>query len=470
MLSIEKRVLQTIDNHRLITDNQSVIVGVSGGPDSVCLLNLLGSLFPRSEIYCVYIDHHLRPEEVINETKVVKNHCSKLSVEFIAVSVDVSAEVAKTGESIEACARRLRYHALEEIRQSKSGDSIAVGHTSDDQVEGVLLRLIRGTGLKGLAGMTPQNNRIIRPLLEISKQEVLSYLKRNELAFCHDTSNESSKFLRNRIRLVLLPLLESRFNPSIRETILKTAEILNIEEDYLHKESDRAYEALISSQNGPNKENENTSITLPIPAFRPIHSAIQKRIIERICWEIGCRPDSKILVKIIDQITNGTTGSELHLPDGVRVVKQSDSLLFTILGQNQRPRDQLLKTIDLQYQAAEPGNYHIVELGYTLTLKIVNGKIELDKTSMIMDADRIQFPLMLRSLKPGDRFKPLGAPGSKKIGRFLSDKKIPKHQRHLYPLLISENKIICILGLAIDDRYRITENTKRSLVVTWKRD
>ena len=150
MLSLELRIRKSIDDHRLISAEQSLVIGVSGGPDSICLMHLLCSLDKNLQLTCVYVDHNLRPNESVRESKLVESQCRRLTIDFVAVSVDVPAEVSATGESIEACGRRLRYAALEKVRRSRQADIIAVGHTADDQVEEVLLRLIRGSGSKGL--------------------------------------------------------------------------------------------------------------------------------------------------------------------------------------------------------------------------------------------------------------------------------------------------------------------------------
>ena len=195
----------------MLDPDQSAVIGVSGGPDSICLMHALRNLYDNLSMTCVYVDHSLRPDESALEAKVVESQCEERSARFVALPVDVVSEVRATGESIEACARRLRYGALEQVRSEAGADFIAVGHTADDQVEEVLLRLIRGSGLKGLSGMQPRYGKVVRPLLEVSRHEILSYLDEHGYQYCHDSSNQSDRFLRNRIRLDLLPLLERRW-------------------------------------------------------------------------------------------------------------------------------------------------------------------------------------------------------------------------------------------------------------------
>jgi tRNA(Ile)-lysidine synthase len=311
--------------------------------------------------------------------------------------------------------------------------------------------------------MRPKYGRVIRPLLEVTRQEVLTYLETNGCEFCHDSSNESVRFLRNRIRMELLPLLEERFNPSIRNTILNTARILEIEEEFLSAESDRLYSslAILNTHNQP-------SISFAQDALSAIPAALRRRLFERACWEIGCRPDFRKIGKIEALLDSAGSGPELHLQSGVRVVRQLDSLLFTTLAANQHPREQLAQATEFRHDIPGPGTYLVAELDRRLEIEIIDDNV-LDHQTMRVDADSVDFPLRLRSVLPGDRFTPLGAPGRKKVARFLSDRKVPKHIRAQHPVLESAQGIICVLGLEIDERCRSAETTSRWLVIRWER-
>lgn len=466
MQSLEQQILSTIETNRLIVSNQSLVIAVSGGTDSICLMHVLCNLYDDLTNTCVYVDHLLRPEESAREKELVESHCSWRSVNFISVTADVPAEVKATGDSIEACARRLRYAALEEVRREVGADIIAVGHTADDQVEEVLLRLIRGSGLTGLSGMLPRHGRVVRPLLEVNRQQVLAYLKKHAFEFCHDSSNESARFLRNRIRLELLPLLEQRFNPSIRSTILNTVNILKQEEEYIAAESERLYLSLAKSHPGEYGCARRSIISFEIALLSEIPTALRRRVFERACWETGCRPDFQNINKIDKLLTQQTSGIELHLPDGVRVLRQHDSLLFTKLKEDQGPRERVAGSIEILQEIGSPGSYLIPKINRQLDIWMSDAH-PTDQKTMRLDADTITFPLLLRSIAPGDRFKPLGAPGRKKVARFLTDRKIPNHLRHLHPVLESEAGIICVLGLEIDERCGITEATNQQLHIRW---
>lgn len=465
MQPIETRVLEYISSHRLGTADQSLVVAVSGGPDSVCLLHLLTTLFKGRQLICVYVDHRLRPEESVLEAELVNGLCQKLGTQFITETADVPVEVELTGESIEACARRLRYQVLEKIRTSKGADLIAVGHTADDQVEEVLLRLIRGSGLKGLSGMRPRHGCIVRPLLEVSRAEIITYLQDRDIKYCHDSSNDDPRFLRNRIRLELLPLLEDNFNPSIRKTILKTARILEIEDDFLSQESDLCYSSIAESEEFQHPSDLSHQVTMATDRLSACHQALRHRIIERACWEAGFRPESDSIARIAELLKSPGGGGELHLPDGGRVVKQYESLLFSKLDPSRGPRERFSEELSIEIEIPCPGSYPVYEISSALTIDQVENRVEPEPGLLVLDAERVTFPLSLRSVAPGDRFTPLNGPGSKKVARFLNDRRIPAIRRPHYPVLVSGDNILAVVGLEIDHHYRVNEQTRQFLLV-----
>jgi tRNA(Ile)-lysidine synthase len=249
---LKKNVKPTIVNHlakkfagilnsKIVLDEKDrIIVAVSGGPDSVALLFLLKELPKKIAVSAVYVDHGLRPGEIPQEIELIERHCIELDYPFYVRQVDVKGRYQSTGESPEAAARILRYEILEEIRHELHAKYIAVGHTADDQVEQFFIRLIRGTGRDGLSGMDYQNGFIIRPLLDETKKSLVAYLDARGVKYCTDSSNKERNFLRNRVRLDLLPLLEKEFTPAIRTKILQLMEIIRVEEAFLAAQTEAA--------------------------------------------------------------------------------------------------------------------------------------------------------------------------------------------------------------------------------------
>jgi len=467
MEHIEGHFLETLDDHGLIPSSRTLVVGVSGGPDSVCLLHLFASLLPDLSLHAVYIDHNLRPGESAVEKNLVKELCRTLSVDYHYRFANVPQEVGITGGSIEAIARNLRYRELESLMSSVGAGAIAVGHTSDDQAEEILIRLIRGSGLKGLSGMSHKNGLIIRPLLDVSKREILEYLDARNILFCRDSSNESKAFLRNRVRIDLLPMLEEQFNPSIRKSLIKTARILKDEEDFLHRESIRLFDSVALPQ-GSSTDGQEPALALSVSALAALHPAIRRRIIETALWRLNCTPNTQVIEALVELGLNGVSGSELHLADRIRGVKQRQVLLITRLPPDRHARDRLYQTTDVDLEIGGPGTHDCTMLGKQLIIEKKAAGETADLPTLAVSAGRVKFPLRIRLPLPGERFHPAEGRGSKKVTRFLSDRKIPRHERNRHPVLVSRNRVVCVLGLMADRSFAADSETEDTLQIRWR--
>ncbi|MCL2789152.1 MAG: tRNA lysidine(34) synthetase TilS [Desulfobulbus sp.] len=325
----EYRIYQDIIREALPVAGIHLLVGVSGGADSMALLHVLAAL--RDALPCTlvaaYIDHGLRPDETPAEWACVREAASRLGIDSVRMTADVCSVAAADGLSLEHAAREARYRAFAELAGQWSTDMLAVAHTADDQAEEILLRLFRGSGGKGLAGMRPRSDRLIRPLLGVRKQEVLAYLADKGVGYCHDSSNDDRRFLRNRIRLDLLPLLESEYDPGIRSALLKTAANLGEDEDLLASLLAGQWEAVVDPP--PVDSGESPARRLDRAAFRRLHPALQRRLLERLLWELGVPARYRQILLLLAAAGTGRTGSELHLSRGLRVVVQRDHLIFS---------------------------------------------------------------------------------------------------------------------------------------------
>lgn len=462
MNALQRRVKDVITSSSLLQEDMPVIIGVSGGADSISLLHIISCLFPTTKRVAVYVDHGLRPDETETEKKLVQEQAKICSAHFKTIAIDVQAEQKIKSCSLEEAARNLRYQVLETIRIAFQASAIAVGHTADDQAEEVLLRLIRGSGSAGLSGMKLQHGYIVRPLLHETKNSLLSYLHEQDIRYCLDSSNLDTRFLRNKIRLDLMPKLESDYNKSIRQTLLQTAAILSAEDKLLTELTEDAFQKLVHSE--PEK------LHLSLPRFLQEPLAIQRRILDKICWTLASRPSFKKIENLL-KIAVSQTRKELHLTDGLRAVKENETLLF------HRPSSQtgyrgsgIIKKTFTPITLSGPGEYRVPELQAKLLITRLPFSSELLKIPdiQIIDAETIRFPLLLRHAKAGEHFHPLGAPGKKKISRFFSDHKISIMDRDNYPLLISDGKIAAIAGLRVDHAFRITETTRQTLVLQWQ--
>jgi tRNA(Ile)-lysidine synthase len=309
----------------------TVMVAVSGGPDSVALLHILCSTLLQVRFIAVYVDHGLRPAETGAEIELVQALTRQLQAGFELVTVDVKGTARQNGTSIEETARTLRYQALEAMRLQYRGTAIAVAHTADDQAEELLIRLIRGSGRKGLSGMQFQNDRIIRPLLLESKDTLLHYLQAQQIPFCIDSSNLERAYLRNRVRLDLLPYLQEHFNKSINQTLLQTGQILQDEEALLEEMADNAWQQVARKvETQPiTPETPPHSIQINTKEFCTCHPALQRRILEKCCWQMEARPQFRQIALLLDLLHTGQTGAQIHLSQGLRAHKTRQDVIFS---------------------------------------------------------------------------------------------------------------------------------------------
>ncbi len=429
----------------------------------MALLLLLAESGLDLDCIAAYIDHGLRPAETGAERQAVQQLALACGVRFSSRTVAVRGHAEALGLSLEDAARTLRYQALEEIRCEFGAEVIAVAHTADDQVEEFLLRMIRGSGRKGLSGMRHRQGRIVRPLLGLRKQQLTDYLFERGISFSVDSSNSDRRFLRNRIRLDLLPFLERHYNPSIRRTLLQTMDILRAEEDLLEQ---LTAEALPEP---PHISGER--LTLPMAALRDRHPAIRRRMVEEACWTMAARPTFRQIEAILALLENDAAEAEVHLGGGLRFLKRAESLVFHYPQGRSPFRGSGGRKPVVDMEIARPGTYPVAEVGAVLEIAREKARGEaIGPFSLFVDADRLTFPLRLHSFVPGQRFRPCGGAGSRKISRFLNDRGIPASMRHSCLVLSCQEQVVALPGLAIDDGFRVGDSTGTVLIINWRID
>lgn len=457
---IIKKVDNTISKYRMIGRGDRVIVAVSGGADSVCLLDVLHSLkgVLGIELVVAHFDHGLRPGEDASETEFVKSLATSFDCDFVTKKAGPALKLGSA--SLEERARDVRYRFLKEVKEQFSAQKIAMGHNLNDQAETVLMRLLRGSGPSGLSGIPPvRDTHIIRPLIEVTRSQIQSYLSNRGLSHITDSSNSETKHLRNEIRLNLLPQLE-RYQPKIVEILGRTAGIMREENEWLEAKATRWLKKWA-------EKGSNDEIVLPLLQFKGLPEPLKNHVIRQALKRKGGSL-RRISLPTIDAIKQIATGSkpqaEVTLPNMLAVKRVYDRLIFS------KSKPQTPKRFG--YIMDKPGAFDLETLGCTIQLEEVERKalVEL-KTSAwtaCLDADLITYPLMLRNFLPGDRFVPLGMTGHKKLKSFFIDMKIPSHVRARIPILLQGNKPIWICGLRIDDRFRVTSKTKRVLKITFE--
>lgn len=475
MHPLEKEILKLIRKAELFQDGETVVVGVSGGPDSMALLHVLACLGSELnlKLIAVYLDHGLRPEETVGEADLVRTQADDLGISFVAGRVSVREFAQDEGLSTEHAARVLRYRFFIDAAKERSARKIAVAHTADDQAEEVLLRLIRGTGRKGLCGMKMVRDKmIVRPFLNIPKARLLEYLSQKKIDFLKDSSNQDQTFMRNRVRLDLIPYLAEHFNPNVSRTLRQTAAILQDEETLLEEITKNFCSEIIEEKKG---DHGLPVVELRLDKFPAAHIAIQRRVLETVFWKMGAEPRFRQVEQILKLAGSGETGSRTHLARGLRVNKTQSRLCFSYPGGKVRERGDLEELQPLKFEVFinGPGTYYVPEIRNTFIFE------ELDRVAPqseirtqgaeFLDLDLVSFPLVLRSVRSGDMFYPLGAPGHKKVNDFFSDLKIPIKERGRIPVLVSGGVPAALPGIRIAHNFRITPATKRVLKITAER-
>jgi tRNA(Ile)-lysidine synthase len=317
-----------------VGQGSKVVVAVSGGPDSMALLHLLADACKRGnvelELTAVWVDHGLRPQETPAEEQTVRAATEQLGIPCITHQVDAASWSKEQKISLEHAARDLRYAALRNTAREVGAACIAVAHTADDQAEEILLRVLRGSGRQGVAGMQMRTRDLIRPLLNIDKSELLAWLTEQQIPFCLDSSNQDLRFLRNRVRHQLLPFLQEHFEQGIKKSLRKTADSLAVDEDLLAQFTAEAEQNTVKEVSSAEANPTGTgTLQLVRHPFCKLHPALQRRVVERLLWKIGGKAGYDHILLVIQAADSGRTNSELHLGQGLRVGVFRDRLEFS---------------------------------------------------------------------------------------------------------------------------------------------
>lgn len=328
MRLLERLTLDTIRQDRLLARGDSVVAGVSGGPDSVALLHVLARLRDDLGIslVAVYVDHGLRPPASQAEAGYVRSLAGQLGAGCEIVRVSVSEYARSNSMSLEHAARELRYEALRRVAAACGAGAIAVAHTADDQAEEILIRLLRGGGRMALSGMRTRRADIVRPFLHIEKARILEYLRDRKIRSCDDAMNRDMRYLRNRVRHQLLPYLEEHFDKGVRQALRKTADCLAEDESLLAELTDQALREVVADATGTGAKTAPARIELKRAVLVSKPRALQRRVVERLLLRISGKAAYPHILKIIAAARSGKTGSELHLSGGLRLGVQREYL------------------------------------------------------------------------------------------------------------------------------------------------
>ena len=425
-----------IDKHRLLSASDKVLVGLSGGADSVALLSVLVKLgYTCIALHCNF---HLRGEESVRDEKFAQAFADKLHVPLYKIDFKTEQYAHENHLSIEMAARELRYAWFEDMRIRLQAQAIAVAHHRDDSIETLLMNLVRGSGIRGLVGIRPRNQYVIRPLLGVSRKEILAWLEEQQYTYVTDSTNLSDAYTRNFIRLRVLPLLEE-INPSVRQTLSRTADHLSAAETIYLSVLEKAHQELWVKD----KLSIEKLMQYPSP----------ETILYELLQPFGF---SRQVASDVFRSLEGESGKVFY-SDSYRLVKDREYLLLS-------KREQILPityTYPLEAgQWQEPFSFN-----FEMIQKDADFAFQVSKDIAYFDADKLDSVLQLRRWQQGDWFIPFGMKGRKKVSDYFSDHKFTLEQKENAWLLCSGQSVIWLVGERSDNRFRVSADTKRILIV-----
>lgn len=411
-------------------------------------------------IHIAHVNHGVRGEEALADENFVKDLANKLNLPYYSTRVNMDKYAKEKGISSEEAGRELRYGFFRKILNDVGGGKIAVAHNKNDQAETLLMRLFRGTGIDGLKGMDFISGDIIRPILDIERDEIERYLMDRNIETRLDKTNLEPIYNRNRVRLELIPYIEKNFNPNIIDVLWRTSRIASIDSDFLEEYTKKTYGLIV-------KKTGKHSIILDKELFLKENQSIQQRIIRNCIIHINGSIQGftgQHISDILQLFIEGRTGRSIDLIDNI-VAKTSYN--DCIIEKRKR-----LKKKNYLYEIAIGDITYIDELELRIITELTTvDKVNVDNSGRFIkyfDYDKIKKRLYIRNRKAGDRFVPYGMEGSKKIKDYFIDEKIPKDERDLIPILVDNENILWIVGYRISDLYKITDNTERVLKISFE--
>jgi len=442
----------------------TVVAAVSGGPDSMALLHLLRAMADEEpfRIVAAHVNHQFRGAESDAEAELVRRVAGEWGIPFESAELGMPAYLSESGENAQAAAREKRYEFLKEVARNYGAPCLLTAHHADDQAETVLMRVIRGTGIGGLAGIRFRRKEdeleLIRPLLRITKCELLNYCKRNGVPYAVDSSNIDRHYFRNAVRLDLMPMLEP-YNPRLKESLIRLADMASADDDYMEEQTLRAFrEGVTPSEKGFRLERRR---------FRGLHVALQRRLIKLI---LNCSSDPRRMLDFrqVEEVAAAIaqehpTVIRLDLGDGWVLKREYDEAYI-----GPEPPEPAGFTYIVTEAASEIA---IEEIGQRVRLERVKGSVPADRTNRreaCFDADGISFPLRVRSRLPGDCMQPYGLNGTKKVQDMFVDAKVPRSRRDKLPLLADrEGRVLWIPGMRRSSLALVGAETRETLRITF---
>jgi len=452
----------------LFQRGSGIVIGLSGGADSVCLLKILKELKNEFELKltAVHLNHNLRGREADEDQAFVEDLCANWNIELEVFKKDVNEIARKKKISVEEAGRITRYGLFNQVLAERKSQYIAVAHQKEDQAETVMLNILRGTGLDGLCGMSMKQGNIIRPLLNISRKQIEEFLQKEKIPYRIDSTNLDSDYTRNRIRNELFPMIRSMFDIDPVSRLVRISALVQDERDFLEHTAETAYNEVVVSH--------SDAVKIYLEKFKSIPAAIKKRIIRK-AWEKINKGRQNLEYVHVEQILNlcrnGTTGKKVVLPREIEARISYGCLVLS----PKTPQ----KAGSFYYPIQPGGVIRAAEAGGILEAGIMPAQDAFEKYGhpenirerdciQLFDYDKLKGNLVLRSRTEGDVIKLAGLGGEKKLKKFFIDEKIPREKRDNIPLVAQGNKILWIVGMRTSEEFKAKRNSKNILILSWK--
>lgn len=441
---MQKKVRNTVEKFHMFPKQAKIVVGLSGGADSVALLHVLWAMKEdfQWDITAVHIHHGLRGEDADEDAAFAAAFSETLGIPCVVRQFDVKAEAKRRKLGEEETGRLLRYEVFREIAGEKG--FIAVAHHQKDQAETLIMRLCRGTGLTGLVGMAPVRGNICRPLLFCSRAEIETYCRENHLEWREDASNLEEKYTRNKLRLKVLPVLEE-INPKAVEHIAETAEILALEEDFLEQQAKICYESV---------KLPGAEVALDRQKLAALHPAMRKRVLRKAMGEFLSADVSQVQIEALEDLLKKETGKSRDFLNGICAENRYDALVLSAKKE---------KTEGYCYALPLETRIFIPETGMSVTCWTSDTYENTTDDTKVFDMENITGEFSCRTRKKGD-FIALKK-GRKKIKDLFIDEKVPRNERETLPLIAMGEEVLWAVGLRVSEKYQPNENTEKYLYV-----
>jgi tRNA(Ile)-lysidine synthase len=453
------KVEKTIRLQRLIHPGDTLVVALSGGADSVALLDILSRLHGYDlRLIATHLNHCLRGAEADADQEFCRLLAARYGIPFEARRIDILKMAGDSRLNLEDAGRRARIDLFDEISTSYRASAVALAHHADDQAETVLMRMLRGSGMSGLSGMAYRNGRgYIRPLLDITRLEIEQYLRCCGIEWREDASNSDTAYLRNRIRHQLLPLLEE-YNPAIRSGLAATAAVIRGDETLLREVTEEEFRKSCRVEEG--------RAVFSVAHLVGLNPSLNRRLLRRSVMHIAGTLDGiwqRHIESVVQLTVSERPHSQVALPHGMVALREYDVLALT-----RSPHFATATSDELLIDG--PGQYRLPWGGSIAVELSSTTDIPEEAHTLLLDRSAAPFPWSIRTFHSGDRMVPLGMSGSKKVKNIFIDKKIPQSKRRRIPLLFCDNSLLWIAGVCCSELCRITTRSAVTVRVTWQSD